>query len=191
MKQETTKDRIAEAAKQLFYERGFEATSFADIASEVGISRGNFYYHFRTKDEILEAVIARRKNETCSMLADWQAEGSDPVERITCFIRILIANQSKITLFGCPVGTLVSELAKLGHGAQDQATSIFLVFRGWLCRQFEELGCGERSNGLAMHLLARSQGVATLAQAFKDPDFINSEVEQMQSWLQSNLPEQL
>ena len=47
-----TRAQIVEAADQLFYERGFEHTSFADIAAQVQISRGNFYYHFRTKDEI-------------------------------------------------------------------------------------------------------------------------------------------
>mgnify|MGYP000279780771 FL=1 len=183
MAQTATRDRIAEAADQLFYERGFEATSFADIAAAVGISRGNFYYHFKTKDEILEAVIGRRMANTRAMLLNWQVQGSSPVERITCFIRILIANQAKITLYGCPAGTLVSELAKLDHGAQAQANAIFTLFRGWLCRQFEALGCGARSDALAMHLLARSQGAASLAQAFRDPDFINSEVEQMQAWL--------
>ncbi|MEX0304120.1 MAG: TetR/AcrR family transcriptional regulator [Leisingera sp.] len=188
MHQPATKDRIAEAADQLFYERGFEATSFADIAAAVGISRGNFYYHFKSKDEILEAVITRRLGNTRAMLQDWQAQGGTPVERITCFIRILIANQAKITLFGCPVGTLVSELAKLDHGAQGQANAIFTLFRDWLCRQFQELGCGTRSDALAMHLLARSQGAASLAQAFKDPEFINSEVQQMQDWLAAQVP---
>lgn len=188
MPQPTTKDRIAEAADQLFYERGFEAASFADIAAAVGISRGNFYYHFKTKDEILEAVIRRRLANTRTMLQDWQAQGASPVERITCFIRILIANQAKITLYGCPVGTLVAELGKLDHGAQGQANAIFTLFRDWLCRQFQELGCGTRSEALAMHLLARSQGVASLAQAFKDPEFINSEVEQMQDWLAEQMP---
>ncbi|MDD9913854.1 MAG: helix-turn-helix domain containing protein, partial [Rhodospirillaceae bacterium] len=37
----------------LFYRHGFDHTSFADIAEAVQISRGNFYYHFRTKDDIL------------------------------------------------------------------------------------------------------------------------------------------
>lgn len=51
-----------------FYESGFEATSFAEIAKAVGISRGNFYHHFKTKDDILDAVIARRTDLACSML---------------------------------------------------------------------------------------------------------------------------
>lgn len=188
MAQQTTKDRIAEAADQLFYERGFEATSFADIAAAVGISRGNFYYHFKTKDEILEAVIVRRMAKTRAMLSDWQAAGGSPLDRITCFIRILIANQAKITLYGCPAGTLVAELGKLNHSAQDQANAIFTLFRDWLCRQFEEMGCGVTSDALAMHLLARSQGATALGQAFGNVDFINSEVGLMLDWLRDQLP---
>ncbi|MCF6430455.1 TetR/AcrR family transcriptional regulator [Leisingera sp. MMG026] len=188
MAQETTRDRIAEAADQLFYERGFEVTSFADIAAAVGISRGNFYYHFKTKDEILEAVIARRMASTRTMLKDWQAEVSSPGQRIACFIRILIANQAKIALYGCPVGTLVAELGKLDHAARDQANAIFTLFRDWLCCQFERAGCGEAADSLAMHLLARSQGAATLAQAFGDVEFINREVALMLDWLGDQLP---
>ncbi|CUH99699.1 TetR/AcrR family transcriptional regulator [Leisingera aquaemixtae] len=188
MVQETTRDRITEAADQLFYERGFEAASFADIAAAVGISRGNFYYHFKTKDEILEAVIARRMANTRAMLNDWQAQSASPAQRITCFIRILIANQAKITLYGCPVGSLVTELGKLNHAAQAQAAALFTLFQDWLSLQFQALGCGARSGGLAMHLLARSQGVAALAQAFGDTEFINREVALMQDWLRDQLP---
>ncbi len=65
----TTRDRIVQAADQLFYRQGFEHTSFSDIADDVQISRGNFYYHFKTKDEILDAVINVRlvdTGETCA-----------------------------------------------------------------------------------------------------------------------------
>lgn len=187
MPQQTTKDRIVEAADQLFYERGFEAASFADIATQVGISRGNFYHHFKTKDDILDAVIERRMETTRAMLARWQADGDSPQARILCFIRILIANQAKITLYGCPVGTLTAELGKLDHSAQPQAAAIFTLFREWLCQQFQLMGCGSRSDALAMHLLGRSQGVASLAQAFGDTAFIEHEVAQMQDWLTDQL----
>ena len=56
----STRGQIVEAADELFYSHGFGQTSFADIAAAVQISRGNFYYHFRTKDEILDAVIDKR-----------------------------------------------------------------------------------------------------------------------------------
>lgn len=70
-----TRDSIVQAADTLFYERGFEHTSFADIADAVKISRGNFYYHFKTKDEILTAVVAARMERTRAMLTQWETEG--------------------------------------------------------------------------------------------------------------------
>ena len=57
MSNKTTREHIVAAADQLFYRQGFEHTSFSDIADAVQISRGNFYYHFKSKDEILDAVI--------------------------------------------------------------------------------------------------------------------------------------
>lgn len=182
-----TREQIVEAADRLFYQQGYEHTSFKHISDAVQISRGNFYYHFKTKDEILAAVIEHRLDKTRHMLAQWQVESGTPTERIRCFIRILIMNQSQILKHGCPVGTLTSELAKLGHVAQSDANGLFTLFREWLAEQFRQLGAGDNSDDLALQLLARSQGVATLANAFNDKGFIEREVEQMEDWLDTNV----
>lgn len=186
MSDKTTRDHIVEAADQLFYRQGYDHTSFANIADIVKISRGNFYHHFKTKDEILDAVIAARMANTRQMLARWEIENENPADRIRSFINILIANRSDIKRFGCPVGTLCSELAKLNHDAQGEANKLFTLFRIWLRRQFSLLGRDADADMLAMHLLARSQGVATLANAFHDEAFIRQEVQQMHDWLASN-----
>jgi AcrR family transcriptional regulator len=187
MSDKTTRDHIVEAADRLFYRQGYEHTSFSDIADVVRISRGNFYYHFKTKDEILDAVIAVRLADTRKMLERWEEEGKDPADRIRSFINILIANRVDIKRYGCPVGTLCAELAKLDHASQAEANKLFTLFRTWLRRQFVLLGRKEDADALAMHLLARSQGVATLANAFHDEKFIRQEVEQMHGWLRSCL----
>jgi TetR/AcrR family transcriptional repressor of nem operon len=179
----TTRDLIIEKADTLFYEGGFEATSFADIAGAVGISRGNFYHHFRTKDEILDAVIARRLEQTRSMLENWQEKDQGPRDRVLSFIHIVIANRAKIMAFGCPVGTLCSELAKLDHSAKGRAAEIFGLFRNWLAGQFRVLGAGSRAEELALHVLTWSQGVAVIASAFPDEAFIRREVAGITTWL--------
>jgi TetR/AcrR family transcriptional repressor of nem operon len=181
----TTRDHIIEAADQLFYRQGFEHTSFSNIADAVQISRGNFYHHFKSKDEILDAVINVRLNNTQMMLEKWEIEGKTPEDRIRSFINILIANKAKIKQYGCPVGTLCTELSKLNHAAQPEANSLFSLFRTWLRRQFTLLGREADADELAMHLLARSQGVAMLANAFHDEKFIKNEVRQMSEWLSS------
>jgi len=181
----TTRDHIVEAADQLFYRQGYAHTSFSDIADDVQISRGNFYYHFKSKDEILDAVINERLTNTRKLLAQWEAEGETPADRIRSFIHILTANRTSIKRYGCPVGTLSTELVKLDHASQAGATKLFTLFRTWLRRQFTLLGRKADADALAMHLLARSQGVATLANAFNGDKFINREVQQMCGWLEA------
>ncbi|MBL8581398.1 MAG: TetR/AcrR family transcriptional regulator [Rhizobiaceae bacterium] len=178
-----TRDAIVKRADALFYEGGFGATSFSDIAGLVGISRGNFYHHFKTKDDILDAVVALRMERTRRMLDAWEAEGGDPRQRILSFVHMLVANRAQIMAFGCPVGTLCCELAKLDHAAQHKAADIFGLFRDWLAVQFRALGMPARSEELALHLLAWSQGVAVLAAAFRDEAFIRREVATITAWL--------
>lgn len=185
MSDKTTRDHIVEAADRLFYRQGYEHTSFSDIADVVQISRGNFYYHFKSKDEILDAVIAVRLAKTRKMLERWEIEAEHPADRVRSFIHILIANRADIKRYGCPLGTLCSELAKLDHASQAEANRLFTLFRTWLRRQFTLLGRKADADALAMHLLARSQGVATLATAFHDEKFIKQEVKQMCDWLSS------
>lgn len=183
MSANNTRAQIVDSADRLFYQQGFGHTSFADIADAVRVSRGNFYYYFKTKDEILEAVIDARLANTRVMLERWEIEGKNPADRIRSFIHILITNRADIKRYGCPVGTLSIELAKLDHPSQTEANKLFTLFRTWLRRQFTLLGRGADADALAMHLLARSQGAATLASAFHDEKFLREEVQQMCEWL--------
>jgi len=184
----STREKIIEIADQLFYEQGYEFTSFAHIAEKVGISRGNFYHHFKTKDDILEAVIQKRLVDREALLSNWEKDAKTPKERILLYTRILIFNQDKILQFGCPVGTLTSELSKLDHPMTDQAGSIMTLFREWLKSQFLQYGFQEsEADDHALHVLAWSQGVATLANTFKDTEFVNREVAGISQWLDEAL----
>ncbi len=183
MSRQPTKTRIAETADTLFYQRGYAQTSLADIAQEIEISRGNFYYHFKSKDEILGAVLKNRHAKTVAMLETFQAENDTAAGRISAFVHILTSNQANIMQFGCPVGTICGELGKLAHPARAEASEIFSLFREWLAEQFAALGYVTTADDLAMHLLARSQGIATLAQAFQDPEFVAKEVAVLERWL--------
>lgn len=182
-----TRERIVVAADDLFYRQGFKATSFEDVAGAVGISRGNFYHHFRAKDAILDAVIGRRLAATQAMLTEWEAAAEDPAERICLFVRILIANGPSIMEHGCPVGTLCTELAKLAHPHLPAASAIFELFARWLERQFAMIG-HEDANARAFHVLAFSQGIATLAVALRDADAVRREVDHVCAWVRRDAP---
>lgn len=59
---EERKEEILDAAERLFATKGFDNTSTGDILDAVGIARGTLYYHFKSKEEILDGVIERMTN---------------------------------------------------------------------------------------------------------------------------------
>jgi len=183
----TTRDRIVEAADDLIYRQGYSHTSFSDIAAAVRISRGNFYHHFKSKDAILDAVIDARLSDTELMLDHWEVTGERPQDRIISFIEMMVVNGPLISNYGCPVGTLSTELAKMQHPSGPKAARLFTLFLSWLAGQFISLGRHDDADALAAHLLVWSQGVATLAQALGDENFIDQQVSEMRDWLNSTL----
>jgi len=176
--------RIIEAADQLFYKRGYNQTSFQDISEATGIPRGNFYYYFKTKDDILGAVIDTRLEALKAMLKQYEASSDEPRERLLAFSTILEANRDNVVQSGCPVGTLDSELAKDDPLLHERSRQAFALLREWLCEQFAALG-KNNADDLAMDLLARIQGIAVLACAFKDAAFIQRSQAEIQDWLRN------
>ena len=77
------KNEILDAAEELFAARGYEETSTGDILDRVGIARGTLYYHFRSKEEILDALIGRISQTLIARAGKAAEDKSVPVvERI-------------------------------------------------------------------------------------------------------------
>lgn len=71
-----TRERILDVSLRLFTEQGYDGTSLREIAEELGVTKAALYYHFKTKEEILESLLATMIGEA-SALADW-AEQQPP-----------------------------------------------------------------------------------------------------------------
>lgn len=66
----STKDKILDNALYLFNNKGVAAVSIRDIAARMGISDGNLRYHFRTRDELIEALFNRLADKIGNELAE-------------------------------------------------------------------------------------------------------------------------
>jgi len=183
-KGEGNRQRIVNAADNLFYRRGYNQTSFQDISDATGIPRGNFYYYFKTKDEILTAVVDSRIAELKVMLSQCEAETDDARERLLSFSNMLDVNRDDVIQSGCPIGTLSSELAKNDPVLHEKSRSAFILLRDWLKQQFDVLHVAG-SEDLAMDLLAKLQGVTVMGCAFKDEAYIKRSHQQIKDWINS------
>ena len=78
------KNEILDVAERLFCSKGFDSTSTNDILNEIGIARGTLYYHFKSKEDILDAMIERLTNQIVAKAATIALDNSIPVlERLT------------------------------------------------------------------------------------------------------------
>ena len=183
-KGEKTRGEIIACAKNLFYQRGYEATSFTDIVKASGLFRGNIYHYFKTKDEILEAVIQQRQTDIRTGLTYWDAQYADPKARLNAFVS-MVARSTELAEYGCPIGSLNIELGKERRELQQEARVLFDLFRNWLAQQFVALGYGDQAEAEAMslHLLGRAQGIAVIAQVYHDADVLKRETQWLAEWV--------
>ena len=75
-----TEARIVQEATRLFTERGYIATSMADIAAEVGINRTGLHYYYRTKDRMFQAVFGSVVKQLIPQIHEIILEVNSPVE---------------------------------------------------------------------------------------------------------------
>lgn len=179
------RQQIIEATDDLLYHKGFNLMSFSDIADAAKVPRGNLYYYFRTKDEVLAAVVARRIEKMKAMLDDWDKSLEEPLDRLKRYACIPVNEVNHVVRFGCPMGSLNSELGKSQRQLQPIARQQFDVFRHWIKAQFKLLCPEQDADALAMHLLIWTQGLAVMSSAYKDKKLLLQEVEAIKIWLDS------
>lgn len=182
---EEVRQQILSAANRLFYEQGYNHTSFSEIAEAAAIPRGNFYYYFKSKDDILNAVIDARLSRLRDMLEQWGQQYPEPRRRLKRFVDILVNEEQNIVRYGCPMGTLNAELGKTQAELQGRAAEMFNLLADWLKAQFLALGHGNKARAHALHLLAAAQGITIIAHVYADSKFLNREALQLKDWIES------
>src|SRR2546429_6063152 len=83
--------RLIAAATQLLHRQGIERTTLADIASAADVPAGNVYYYFKTKDEVIAAVIDAHAQQTRATLALIDAHHRSPKGRLKALVRAFTA----------------------------------------------------------------------------------------------------
>lgn len=127
-----TRDLILDVATRLMALRGYHSTSLDDVLSESGVGKGNFYYYFRSKEELGHAILDRIVRRFVERTLDpcFSDPSMGPLDRIRCFFnRVLEMQREKNCVGGCPMGNLASELSDVHEGFRQRLADIFTVWR--------------------------------------------------------------
>lgn len=89
--EKSRREALIDAAAHLFRSKGYERTSIRDLAQAVGMQSGSLFYHFRSKKEILEAVMAQGVGEITTSARAALQNISDPRQRLSTLLQVHLA----------------------------------------------------------------------------------------------------
>ncbi|HEY1242370.1 MAG TPA: TetR/AcrR family transcriptional regulator [Bryobacteraceae bacterium] len=184
-KTSTTRERLIESARHLFWERGFAGTSMADLLTHAEVNSGSFYHFFESKEALLRAVLETYLKMLRPMVIDPAfSKTEEPVERI---FAILAGYRERILQthcqYVCPLGRLALEIDPENQPAHRLIAE---NFRGWIgyvrecvSMMVNRLPAGTDPESLATLVLAVMEGGVMLSRSYRSVEPFDRAVAQL------------
>ncbi|HZA41840.1 MAG TPA: TetR family transcriptional regulator C-terminal domain-containing protein [Actinomycetota bacterium] len=171
-----TRDRLVAAADAMIAERGVEGASLDQILASADVSKSQLYHYFDGKDELVRAVIARRRAEIIGRQTSLLPE-LDSWDAIETWLKIVYeGHESHGFRGGCPIGSLANELADKDDRARLDLAEGFEAWQGLLVDGLNKMRArGEIKRSadpyeLATAVFAAMQGGLLLAKTRREPE---------------------
>ena len=170
-----TRERIVTSAASLIYERGVLGTSLDDIMAASATSKSQLYHYFADKEALVVEVI-RRQLELIVASQETELRGIHSWAGLRRWRDHLVAGVGATGgIGGCPLGSLVGELADRSDAGREAIAACFAEWEGYLADGFARMRAdGQLSRRadpaeLALTVMTALQGGLLLAQASRDP----------------------
>jgi TetR/AcrR family transcriptional repressor of nem operon len=183
-----TRERIIDAARFLFWERGFAATGMAEILKRARARSGSFYYFFDSKDDLLDAVLESYLAAMESMIvAPVFSKHRDPIARI---FGILAGYRERVLAtdctYGCPLGRLAFEIDPKNRTAFAKIAANFDVWTAVVLRCLQEAGDRLPADldraGLSKFVLTVMEGAVMQARVHRSIKLFDASVDQLRDY---------
>jgi TetR/AcrR family transcriptional regulator, transcriptional repressor for nem operon len=177
------RERLVAAARWVMHQQGVEKTTIADMAQAADVPVGNVYYYFKTKDDLVAAAIDGHARDVQAALRSLEGHRT-PQARLKALVRELMSQRELVADYGCPLGSLCSELDKRADGLDRTCAELLQSPIDWAEQQFRSMGRRD-ARDLAVALIASYQGIALLTNTFRDPGLMTREGRRLERWIDS------
>jgi TetR/AcrR family transcriptional repressor of nem operon len=175
------RQRLIDSARELIHEQGVQRTTLAQIAERADVPPGNVYYYYKTRDELVHAVIESRLDMIRALLGGLDRRTA-PKARLKALAASWVEAAPDVKEHGCPVGSLACELSKDDNALSAEGARMMREIIDWSERQFRELGRRD-APALAVTMLASIQGAALLANTLRDEELFHREIRRIRRWI--------
>lgn len=168
-----TRERLLAVAMRLFWEKGYQSTSVADILRESDTNSGSLYHFFPTKQDLLVGVLEQYRDGIGPMLLlpAWRGV-EDPIERVFALLagyrRLLLESDFRL---GCPVGNIALELAEPDPAVRERLVENFEAWTEAVAACLAEstsIPPDADARSMARFALTTMEGGVMLARAYRD-----------------------
>lgn len=189
---QTTKDQILDAASRLISIKGYHCTTLDHVLRESRVGKGNFYYYFKSKEElgyaILDRIVQGFVERTLEpSLGD---QSLAPLERIDRFFdRILESQRQRSCVGGCPIGNLAAELSDVHEGFRQRLAEVFTLWRESLSRALSQAQAGGKLSDqaeparVAHFIVAALEGAILMTKVTKDIEVMEQCIAELKAHL--------
>ena len=121
----TTRDKILDATFLLIYKHGYTGTSTSMVIKECGVPKGCLYYHFKSKKDLVLAVLKERIEPKINDFFRFEViDGQNAIDNIIKSIKN-IANNEQLIKYGCPLNRLNQEMGNLDDDFEKKINIIY------------------------------------------------------------------
>lgn len=187
-----TATRILDVAERLAQSRGFNGFSYADIASEVGITTASLHYHFAGKAELGEALIRRYASRFADALDAIDARGADARAKLDAYAAIY---GDMLRARGmCLCGMLAAEYDTLPDPMREQIVGFFDANETWLAATLEQgqdegtLDVAGPARATAQTIVSSLEGAMLVARPYGDVARFQAAADRLLAGLASAAP---
>jgi len=172
-----SKTRILDAALHVIRAKGYGAARIEDICEAAGLTKGSFFHHFESKEDLALAATDYWRVTTREYFAAAPFHASaDPVERLLAYVDFRKAGiQGELPEFTCLLGTMVQEVYATHPAIREACNGVFdehlASFEADIAEAFRVCGVeGCSAESLSLHIQAVLQGAFILAKARQSPE---------------------
>jgi len=139
-----TRGKILDAAETLIIEKGYTGTSVDSIIEEVGITKGAYFYHFKSKAEMAKALVIRNADLDIERMREFSARArqlsADPLESLLIFIGLYTEMVTDVTgpVPGCLFVSYSSETSQFDGAVREVLERVIVVWREHLAAWLDE-----------------------------------------------------
>lgn len=184
----STRATIIKAASSLFYKEGVRSVSVDAIAAKAGITKRTLYYHFTSKDELIEAYLESRDQPNLDAFEKWfnEADG-DAAKKVRAIFVNLAASARRPGWKGCGFLRSAAELVMMpGHPALKAANLHKSRFEEWLSATLQAAGVGNAA-ALSQQLRLLLDGGFAVVLLNRDPAYMEIAGEAAETLVRAHL----